>query len=161
MRLTIFSDFLFLFRNQELEYTLWMSTNSSKYHQIRKKRHNLRKPRSEISLDHKKKPNFIGPQMLNHMSNSHSSTPQIKQLSTQDLRKVKHIIKLINRRNKEKNHCEKEKKPTCWRRLERSWKSCASDFPSSAIFWISSISLSLSLCFLQYNLFFFFGKPQI
>jgi hypothetical protein len=45
--------------------------------------------------------------------------------------------------------------------LERSWKSCASDFPSSAIFWISSISLSLSLCFLQYNLFFFFGKPQI
>jgi hypothetical protein len=43
--------------------------------------------------------------------------------------------------------------------LERSWKSCASDFPSSAIFWISSISLSL--CFLQYNLFFFFGKPQI
>jgi len=94
------------------------------------------------------------------MSNSHSSTPQIKQLSTQDLRKVKHIIKLINRRNKEKNHCEKEKKPTCWRRLERSWKSCASDFPSSAIFWISSISLSLSLCFLQYNLFFFFWETS-
>ena len=65
-----------------------MPTNSSKYHQIRRlKRHDLRKPRSENSLDHIKKANFIDPQMLNHMSNSYSSTPQIKKLSTQELRK--------------------------------------------------------------------------